>query len=196
MSACGAPTMAGPTSKGPSNNPAYTNPIYSYPHNGRDACDYRRFCLSRHSVSEQLPRKLLLCRLRAELDQASDVRRQWQCQRRLQFRARQRSGRRTLRRHRVFDRGPRGRPLLCRLGFSDTTGAVGVSKIRRISYVDSNLPPVVSASATPTGGPPPLTVNFSSAGSSDPEGSAAHLFMEFRRRNSNFDRGQPDAHLY
>ena len=56
------------------------------------------------------------------------------------------------------------------LGVSDTTGTVGISKIHRISFTGANLPPVARASATPSSGPTPLTVNFSSAGSSDPEG--------------------------
>ena len=73
-----------------------------------------RVRLSRHSVPEQLPGQLLLRRLRAELDQAPDVRRQRQRHRRLQFRARRRIGRRTLRRHRVPDRGSRRRALLRR----------------------------------------------------------------------------------
>ena len=66
--------------------------------------------------------------------------------------------------------GPEGALYYIDLGFSDTTGTVGVSKIRRISFIGSNLPPVAQASANPTTGPTPLTVNFSSAGSSDPEG--------------------------
>jgi PKD repeat protein len=41
----------------------------------------------------------------------------------------------------------------------------------RNSASTGNQPPVVIASANPTNGAPPLTVNFSSAGSSDPEGA-------------------------
>jgi hypothetical protein len=44
-----------------------------------------------------------------------------------------------------------------------------VSKIRRIEFFQSDLPPWCGI-GTPTQGPTPLTVNFSSAGSSDPEG--------------------------
>jgi glucose/arabinose dehydrogenase/chitodextrinase len=66
--------------------------------------------------------------------------------------------------------GPEGALYYVDLGFSELSGTYGVSKIRRISYISSDLPPVVSASANPTTGPTPLTVNFSSAGSSDPEG--------------------------
>ena len=66
--------------------------------------------------------------------------------------------------------GPEGALYYIDLGVSDTTGQIGVSKIRRISFVGSNQPPVAQASANPTSGPTPLVVNFSSAGSSDPEG--------------------------
>jgi hypothetical protein len=45
-----------------------------------------------------------------------------------------------------------------------------LSKIRRIRYFAGDQAPIASASANPTSGPSPLTVNFSSAGSSDPEG--------------------------
>jgi uncharacterized repeat protein (TIGR01451 family) len=41
--------------------------------------------------------------------------------------------------------------------------------IRRIAY-SANQPPVASATASPTNGPAPLTVNFNGSGSSDPEG--------------------------
>ena len=45
------------------------------------------------------------------------------------------------------------------------------SEVRRIRYLSgTNTPPIAKASATPTSGLPPLTVNFSSAGSSDPDG--------------------------
>src|SRR5262249_26472618 len=56
------------------------------------------------------------------------------------------------------------------LGVADTTGQIGVSNIRRISFVGSNQPPVAQTSANPTSGATPLVVNFSSAGSSRPEG--------------------------
>jgi len=45
------------------------------------------------------------------------------------------------------------------------------SEIRRIRYQSAtNTPPIAKASAAPTSGLPPLTVNFSSGGSSDPDG--------------------------
>lgn len=66
--------------------------------------------------------------------------------------------------------GPDGALYYVDLGYSDVGGTFGISKIRRIRYIQSNLPPTAIASADPTSGPAPLTVTFSSAGSSDPEG--------------------------
>jgi PKD repeat protein len=43
--------------------------------------------------------------------------------------------------------------------------------VRRISYTAANRAPVAVATATPTSGSAPLTVNFDGTGSSDPEGS-------------------------
>ena len=42
--------------------------------------------------------------------------------------------------------------------------------IRRIQFVSANQPPVAVASANPTSGAAPLTVNFDGSGSSDPDG--------------------------
>ena len=66
--------------------------------------------------------------------------------------------------------GPDGALYYVDLGYSDIGGTFGVSKIRRIRYLASNQAPVAVASASPTSGPAPLTVGFSSVGSMDPEG--------------------------
>lgn len=60
--------------------------------------------------------------------------------------------------------GPDGALYYVDLGISD-----GISKVRRIRYVQTNQPPVAMAAANPDSGPAPLTVDFSSTGSSDPE---------------------------
>ena len=68
--------------------------------------------------------------------------------------------------------GPDGALYYIDLGYSDTSGTFGVSKIRRIRFVSGNQAPIAVGSATPSSGPAPLAVGFSSAGSSDPEGQA------------------------
>jgi glucose/arabinose dehydrogenase len=45
-------------------------------------------------------------------------------------------------------------------------------QIRRVQYIGGNNPPVAVASANPTSGPAPLTVQFTGSGSSDPDGDA------------------------
>jgi glucose/arabinose dehydrogenase len=66
--------------------------------------------------------------------------------------------------------GPDGSLYYLDLGYSDISGTFGVSKIRRIRYLQSNQAPIAVVSSNTTSGAAPLTVNFSSAGSSDPEG--------------------------
>ncbi|AXB49036.1 sugar dehydrogenase [Amycolatopsis albispora] len=50
--------------------------------------------------------------------------------------------------------------------------ALGGGELRRVSYSSGNRPPVAVATATPSSGPAPLAVQFSAAGSSDPDGDA------------------------
>ncbi len=75
--------------------------------------------------------------------------------------------------------GPDGALYYVDLGYSDDSGQFGVSKIRRIRYLQSNQAPVAVASASPVTGTPPLTVGFSSAGSADPEGQPLTYLWTF-----------------
>jgi len=75
--------------------------------------------------------------------------------------------------------GPDGALYYVDLGYSDVGGSFGISKIRRIRYVPSNLPPTAVAGANPTQGPVPLTVTFSSSGSADPEGQPITWLWDF-----------------
>jgi glucose/arabinose dehydrogenase/PKD repeat protein/fibronectin type 3 domain-containing protein len=75
--------------------------------------------------------------------------------------------------------GPDGALYYVDLGYSDISGTFGVSKIRRIRHLQSNQAPVALASANPSSGPAPLTVNFSSAGSMDPEGQPITYAWDF-----------------
>ena len=63
--------------------------------------------------------------------------------------------------------------------------------IRRIAS-SANLPPIASATGSPTNGTAPLTVNFDGGGSSDPEGGHAELLLGSRRRRDvrRLDRGR------
>jgi glucose/arabinose dehydrogenase/PKD repeat protein len=159
-----------PNVEGTSSNPAFTNPIYSYPHLGRDASITGGFVY--HGT--QFPSEYQGSYFFGDYAQNTI--------KRLTFDANGNV-------NGVFNfepangapdgltgdivyltQGPEGALYYIDLGVADTTGQIGVSKIRRISFVGSNQPPVAQASANPTTGPTPLVVNFSSAGSSDPEG--------------------------
>ncbi|MCV7071961.1 PQQ-dependent sugar dehydrogenase, partial [Mycobacterium rufum] len=169
-----------PNVEGNSTNPAYTSPIYSYPHLGRDAAITGGFVY--HGT--QFPSSYQGSYFFADYAQNTI--------KRLTFDANGNV-------NGVFNvdpadgtpdgstgdvvyltQGPDGALYYIDIGVSDTTGTVGVSKIRRISYTGStNLPPVAKASATPTSGATPLTVAFSSAGSSDPEGQTLSYAWDF-----------------
>lgn len=65
--------------------------------------------------------------------------------------------------------GPDGALYYVDIGFNDRHDP-NEAAIRRIRHVPTNRPPVAIISASPATGLPPLDVNFSSAGSLDPEG--------------------------
>ena len=149
----------------------YTNPIYTYAPQRPRRRGRRRLRLPRQPVPELLPGQLLLRRLRAELDQAPDLRRERERQRRLQLRARRRLGRRSVRRHRLPDRRARTAPSTTSTSATRTSAARTASARSGASATSSRTRRRSrSPRRRPTSGPPPLDVNFSSAGSSDPEG--------------------------
>jgi glucose/arabinose dehydrogenase/PKD repeat protein len=158
-----------PNSEGPCSAPC-TSPLYSYPHNGRDASITGGFVYHGTAFPASYQGSYFF----------ADYTQNWI--RRLTFDA---SGNVSG----VFNfepadgsldgpygdivdlaQGPDGALYYVDLGYSDISGTFGVSKIRRIKYVQSNQAPAAVASANPTSGPTPLDVSFSSAGSSDPEG--------------------------
>lgn len=89
--------------------------------------------------------------------------------------------------------GPYGNPVDFKEGldgslyYLDIGGYLqtGTGKIRRIRYVSLNQPPVSRASADPLSGIPPLQVNFSSQGSSDPEGATLSYSWNFGDNTSS-----------
>ena len=169
-----------PICEGSCNQQGMTNPLFSYPHAGRDAAITAGFVYR----GSQFPAEYVGSFFYADYTQ------NWI--RRLTFDA---NGNVTGSHY--FEppdgtadgpygdivhltQGPEGALYYTDLGFSDVGGTFGVSKIRRISYVSAgNLPPVAVAGADPTDGIPPLAVNFSSVGSSDPEGQPLTYFWNF-----------------
>src|SRR5262249_10781240 len=84
--------------------------------------------------------------------------------------------------------GPNQKLYYIDIGFSDQNvgpSTYGISKIRSIDYVTGNLAPTAVASATPTQGPTPLTVNFSSNGSTDPEAQPLSYLWDFGDGNTS-----------
>jgi glucose/arabinose dehydrogenase len=65
--------------------------------------------------------------------------------------------------------------------------SISTGEVRRIRYVGvANQPPAAVISATPTSGPVPLTVAFSSAGSSDPNGDPLGFSWSFGDQSGSF----------
>lgn len=63
--------------------------------------------------------------------------------------------------------------------------SINTGQLREIQYVRNGFRPIVLTSATPTSGPTPLDVHFSSAGSNDPEGGALSYYWNFGDGNSS-----------
>lgn len=79
-------------------------------------------------------------------------------------------------------------------GYSDY-GSLGVYLVSGSVTAADGQPPVALASATPTSGTAPLTVNFSSAGSYDPDGSAISYSWNFGDGSASSTAANP-SHVY
>ena len=77
-----------------------------------------------------------------------------------------------------LDFGPDGALYVIEWG-SGFNGNNADSGVYRVDYLKGDQNPVARASATPTEGLAPLAVNFSSAGSADPDGTALTYAWEF-----------------
>jgi len=75
--------------------------------------------------------------------------------------------------------GPDGALYYVDYNYDASGNATSAGSIRRIRYTLGNQPPTVVASANPTRGAPPLNVNFSSAGTTDPEGNTLTYSWDF-----------------
>ena len=77
-----------------------------------------------------------------------------------------------------LDFGPDGALYVIEWG-SGFNGNNADSGVYRVDYIRGDQTPVAQAAATPTEGLAPLTVNFSSAGSNDPEGTPITYAWDF-----------------
>jgi PKD repeat protein/glucose/arabinose dehydrogenase len=75
------------------------------------------------------------------------------------------------------------------------TGAPGTGSLRRIVYSPGNRQPTAVAGANPASGAAPLTVQFSSTGSSDPDGDSLSYSWDFGD-GSPAGSGASPSHVY
>ena len=161
-------------------SPPYTNPLYSYPHNGRDAAVVSGFVYHGNQFPSAYQGSFFF----------ADYTQNWI--KRLTFDANGNV-------NGLFNfeppdgsldgpygdivsltEGTDGALYYVDIGYDDNTGQLTQSKIRRIRFVTAgNQPPTAASSADTTSGPAPLAVNFSSAGSSDPEGQPLSYSWDF-----------------
>jgi len=165
-----------PTCEGICNRPGMTNPIYAYDHNGRDASITAGVVYRGTQFGPGFDGSYFY----------GDYPQNWI--RRLTFDS---GGTVTgsqsfLPADGSLD-GPYGDPVDIREGPDGSLYYVDIGPldvpnsgtIRRVRNLNGDRPPSVSASATPTSGSAPLTVSFSSAGTSDPENEALTYAWDF-----------------
>jgi glucose/arabinose dehydrogenase/PKD repeat protein len=159
-----------PVCEGPCSVAGMTNPIYSYAHGGRDACIIAGPVYRGSQFPSEYQGSLFIGDYvqhtvkRARFDGSGNLTQVmsfWPADGRLDDLS-------------VGDpvdivEGPDGALYYVDIGFFG--GEENPASIRRIRYTLGNRPPVAVATATPTSGQAPLPVTFSSAGSSDPEGT-------------------------
>ena len=185
-----------PNVEGTSSNPAYTNPIYSYAHNGRDAAITGGFVYHGTQFPSSYQGSYFF----------ADYAQNWI--KRLTFDANGNV-------NGVFNfepangaadgpygdivyltEGPDGALYYVDLGYSDTTGTLGVSKIRRISYVNSQPAAGGFCFCDTDAKARPRSPSLSPAPAHPiPKASRSAYSWNFGD-GSNFHRGQPDAHLH
>jgi glucose/arabinose dehydrogenase len=70
------------------------------------------------------------------------------------------------------------------------------AQLSKINYVRGNRSPIVKVAATPAGGRAPLTVRFSSAGTSDPDGDRLSFAWDFDADGDVDSRAANPTHVY
>ncbi|WP_223808704.1 PQQ-dependent sugar dehydrogenase, partial [Rufibacter hautae] len=89
--------------------------------------------------------------------------------------------------------GPDGQLYILEYGAGCCPGNVGSGKLVRLDYtgIDTNKSPVVALNASTISGPLPLTVNFSSEGTSDQDGDALTYAWDFQS-DGTVDSSEPN----
>jgi len=73
--------------------------------------------------------------------------------------------------------------------------AINTGELTRVRYTLGNTPPIAKATANPTSGLAPLSVQFSSAGSSDPDGDPFTTTWDFGDATPTSTQANPQ-HTY
>jgi glucose/arabinose dehydrogenase/PKD repeat protein len=165
-----------PTCEGTCSTAGMTNPIYSYPHNNHDASVTAGFVYRGSQFPADYQGDFFF----------GDYAMNWI--KRLEFNAS--GGLDAVRNFEPPDGhvdGPYGDIVALQQGPDGSLWYVdagpfqndNAGSIRRIRNVNANQPPSAVAAANPTTGQAPLSVSFSSAGSSDPEGAAITYRWDF-----------------
>src|SRR5262249_4832595 len=95
-----------------------------------------------------------------------------------------------------LDVGPDGALYYVDIGLP-SSGTPDLAAVWRVGYTaNSNSPPVVFASASPTDGPAPLTVQFDSSDSYDPDGGPAPFTYLWTFGDGGTATASNPAHTY
>lgn len=161
-----------PATEGYTTNPTYTSPIYAYPHAGRDASVTGGFVYRGSQFPASYQGNYFVADYAQNWIRGLNLDASGAVSNVYNFEPADGSLDGPYGDIVSLAQGPDGSLFYVDLGFDDASGTAGVSKIRRIRYNQTNQAPVAISTATPDSGQAPLTVNFSSAGSVDPEGVA------------------------
>ncbi len=82
-----------------------------------------------------------------------------------------------------------------RIGYVDIGFGATPSAVREFRFSGGNSPPTATASATPTAGDPPLAVQFTGGGSSDPDGDSLSYDWDFGDGSAGSPQANP-SHTY
>lgn len=170
----GWPTCEGPqnTGVGSCDNPAFTYPIHAYDHNVGDAITGGAFYRGSQFPSEFYGSYFFADYLNGWIKRLDTN-------------------------NQVFDFLAANSPVDLKVGPDGSLyyASIFTGTIRRIEFATDNRAPAAVISADPTSGSPPLTVNLSGSGSSDPDGDPLSYSWDFGD-GSPAESGATVSHIY